>query len=228
MVEKSYEIRTGNIELDQLTGGWNCSDLIMICANDKELLDELFSKQIIGISQNTSTNIGVICRNMPKFSYLESCSCKEHIVECGEDILKLDVVETTNNEILILSKYDIPIISFRMLVRKMVRDFGVGIVFVEDIQKLFFPRDINIRFRSFEDLQCSKIRCTKQLALDGNIPIVIGLDGLSVIENRDSKLGCDCDVIGVLTHEHNTDTEECSRVLELVKHRRGPVGKVNF
>lgn len=228
MVEQFYGTRTGNVELDQLTGGWQRSDLILMCAKDKELLDEFFSKQIIGITQNTSTNIGVICRNMPKISNLESCSCKERIIECGEDILKLDVVETNNNEILILSKYDIHIIPFRMLVRKMVRDFGVGIVFVEDVQMFFFPQDINIRFRSFEDLQCSKIRCTKQLALDRNIPIVIGLDGLSVVENRDSKLGCDCDIIGVLTHEYNTETEECSRVLELVKHRSGPVGKVNF
>ena len=226
-------VLTGNPELDQLTGGcfsggWQRSDLNMMCAKDKELLDEFFSKQIIGTSQNTSANIGVFCRNGDKMGYYKSCPYKERIIECGEDILKLDVVETNNNEILILSECEISIFSLRLLVRKMVRDFGVGIVFVEDIQKFFFPQNINIKFRDFEGQQCSKIRCFKQLALETNIPIVIGLDDLSVVENRNSKLRYDCDVIGVLTNEYNTETSEYSHVLELVKHRSGPTGKVNF
>ena len=83
-------VLTGNPELDQLTGGcfsggWQRSDLNMMCAKDKELLDEFFSKQIIGTSQNTSANIGVFCRNVHKMGYYKSCPYKERIIECGEN-----------------------------------------------------------------------------------------------------------------------------------------------
>lgn len=220
-------VLTGNPELDHLTGGWQPHNLILVCADDNELLDEFFSKQIQGISQNASSNIGVICRHTPEISYHESGPCREYVIECFDECLKLDIVELHNCKISCLSKADISRWSFKMLIRKMVRDFDIGIVFIEDINMITFPPEYKVT--NSEVRQRLGISSAKMLAAENNIPIVVGLDNLSVIENKDCKSGfCDCDVIGVLTNEYNTETAEYSHILELVHHRWGATGKVKL
>ena len=220
-------VLTGNPDLDQLTGGWQPRHLILVCSDNQDLLDEFFSKQIQGISQNTSTNIGIICKNMAKIDYSASCSCKERIIACGEELLKLNVVGFRNCEIYCLSKADIYLWSFHVLIKKMVQDFYIGIVFIEDINMITFPPEY--KDTDSEAHQRLSIGSAKFVAAGRNIPIVVGLDNLSVVEKKDCKSGfCDCDVIGVLTNEYNTETAENSNVLELVEHRRGSVGIVNF
>lgn len=219
-------VLTGNPDLDQLTGGWQPHHLILVCSDYQDLLDDFFSKQIQGISR-TTTNIGVITTNMPKLGYDDGCLQRERIIECGEEILKLNVVESQNCEISCLSKVDISLWSFRILIKKMVQDFDIGIVFIEDINMITFPPEF--KDTDSEAHQRLSIHSAKMMAAERNIPIVVGLDNLSVVENRNCKSGFyDCDVIGVLTNGYNTETSEYSHILELFKHRSGSVGRVNF
>lgn len=191
-------VLTGNPELDQLTGGWQPHHLILVCSDKQGLLDEFFSKQIQGISR-TTTNIGVITTNMPNLGHDDNCSLLERIIGCGEEILKLNVVESRNCEISYLSKADISLWSFRMLIKKMVLDFDIGIVFIEDINMITFPPEY--KDTDSEAHQRLSIRSAKFDAVGRNIPIVVGLDNLSVVEKKDCKSGfCDCDIIGVLTN----------------------------
>ena len=224
--DNTAPVLTCNPDLDQLTGGWQPHDLILVCSDNQDLMNEFFSKQIQGISQNTSTNIGIICKNTPKIDYSASCSCKERIIACVEELLKLNVVGFQNCEIYCLSKADIYLWSFHMLIKKMVLDFDIGIVFIEDINMITFPPEY--KDTDSEAHQRLSIRFAKLEAAGRNIPIVVGLENLSVVENRNCKSENYCDVIGILTHEYNTETAECSHVLELVKHRSRPIGKVNF
>ncbi|MCM1291956.1 MAG: hypothetical protein NC111_03935, partial [Bacteroides sp.] len=153
------------------------------------------------------------------------CLQRERILDCGDDVLKMDVVGFQNCEISWLSKTYISRMSFNILIKKMVRDFDIGIVFIEDINRITYPKELHYR----EVRQDRKILWAKGMSVGTNIPIVVGLDNLFVVENKDCKSGfCDCDIIGVLTREYNTSTAEYSHVLELIKHRSGLIGKVNF
>lgn len=219
-------VATGNHELDKLTGGWQQSDLIFVYSESKESVAEFFNKQICGVMQSASTNIGVICRNIPMVCYNESCSRRELIIECGGGNLKIDVLEQPHCEIIIFSNQEISVPPLRWLVRKMVNDFGVGIVFIEDLGMITIP--FEFKFPSLGALKLYIIRYAKAMALDSNIPVIASMENLSPIEQHDNKMYRDCDVVGELTNHYSSETEEYEHELNVVKLRYGSVGRVKL
>lgn len=215
-------IPTGNRELDLLTKGWQKCNSILMRSESKESIDDFLNNQIQGIAQCASTNIGVICRNRPKFNYDETYSKRQLTIECGGENLQLDVVEQQNCNILILPKQDIFILSLRWLIKNIVKNFGVGIVFIEDISMISYPPEF--KFSSLESLTDSRITRAKMMAMENYIPIIACMDNMSETEKRYR----DCDIIGVLTSLYDNETDNYTNELKLVHNRWGCVGKVRF
>ena len=249
-------IPSGYYSLDELTDGFNKSDLIVIAARPSMGKTSIALNMASKAALKHNKRIGIFSCEMSKNSIVKRMLCSESSVDQSrmrKGILKNDEIERLihiaeklyDTTIIFDDTPNIPILELRSKARRMVKDYSIDIVFIDYLQLITVEESMRKSPRHEQIAYVS--RSLKGLARQLNIPVVALAQLNRDIESRgeDSKprlsdlkdsgsIEQDADLI-IFIHKLKTSEEyqssrDGSELREVIigKNRMGPTGQVNM
>lgn len=249
-------IPSGYYSLDELTDGFNKSDLIVIAARPSMGKTSIALNMASKAALKYNKKIGIFSCEMSKNSIVKRMLCSEASVDQSrmrKGILKNDEIERLihvaeklyDTAIIFDDTPNISILELRSKARRMVKDYSIDIVFIDYLQLITVEDSMRKSPRHEQIAYVS--RSLKGLARQLNIPVVALAQLNRDIESRgeDSRprlsdlkdsgsIEQDSDLI-IFIHKLKTSEDyhtygENSELREVIigKNRMGPTGLINM
>ncbi len=252
-------LKTGFYEIDQMTGGFQSSDLIIIASRPSMGKTALALNMAVNMSIKNGKSVGFFSIEMSQHQILTRLlsqganidmsaliTGKRNLSQQEWNSLELSAAELEKTKLYIDDSASLSIIDMKTRARRLYKERGLDIVFVDYLQLIKVTREI---FRSSDSRAREVALITaslKELAKELNIPVVALAQLNRAPEQRGGRgdqtpryqlsdlkesgsIEQDADVIMFLHREEqiNKDTERKGEAdLIIAKQRNGPTGRM--
>ena len=241
---------TGFRDLDNMTSGFQDSDLVIIAARPSMGKTALALNIAQHVALNHDKNVGVFSLEMSKSQLMQRVLCSEakvnnHRLRTGnladDDWDKITKVsnEIANSGLHIDDTPSLSVMEAKAKARRLKASEGLDILFIDYLQLMEGAGDANSRQQEIAKIS----RSLKNLARELDIPVVALSQLNRAVEQRNDKrprmsdirssgaIEQDADIIAFLYRDeyYNPDTER-EGITEIIlgKQRNGPVGTVEL
>lgn len=252
---KKFSVPTGFYELDEMLGGFQKSDLVIIAARPSMGKTALALSLARNAAVDHKIPVGIFSLEMSTMQLIIRMLCAEgrlnaHQVRTGKlpstEWVKLskNAHRLVNSQIYVDDTPAQTILEIRAKARRLKVEKNVGIIFIDYLQLMQGPAKVESREREISHIS----RSLKSLAKELNIPVVALAQLNRMVETRTDKrpqlsdlresgsIEQDADVViflnrpeyyGIMKDENGNSLEGVSEVI-IGKQRNGPTGDVQL
>ncbi len=252
---KKFSVPTGFYELDEMLGGFQKSDLVIIAARPSMGKTALALSLARNAAVDHKIPVGIFSLEMSTMQLIIRMLCAEgrlnaHQVRTGKlpstEWVKLskNAHRLVNSQIYVDDTPAQTILEIRAKARRLKVEKNVGIIFIDYLQLMQGPAKVESREREISHIS----RSLKSLAKELNIPVVALAQLNRMVETRTDKrpqlsdlresgsIEQDADVViflnrpeyyGIMKDENGNSLEGVSEII-VGKQRNGPTGNVQL
>jgi replicative DNA helicase len=242
-------VPSGFIDIDQMLGGFQRSDLLIIAARpgmgktswmNTVLLNAARQRQRVAMFSLEMSNEQVVQRLLSMEANIPSHKLREGKLE-GRD---WEAFVTGSDRLANLPVHldDTPALNtqeLRSKARRLHMEYGLDLIVIDYLQLLTTPFRNDNRVQEISYIS----RALKQLARELNVPLIAAAQLSRAVEQRQDKrpllsdlresgsIEQDADIVMFIYRDkyYNPDTEQGDRAeISIAKHRNGPTGIVNL